>query len=54
MDTLRFRQIDSLDLEGLTKEFMFFMEHAERVNWDISDETMKYMLQLQRLIQSLS
>jgi hypothetical protein len=54
MDTLRFKKIDSLNIDEVTKEFMFFMEHAERVSWDVSDETIKYMTQLQDVIKSLS
>ena len=54
MDTLRFKKIDSLNVDEVKKEFMFFMEHAERVNWEISDETIKYMTQLQDVIKALS
>ncbi len=54
MDTLRYKQLDSLNLDEVKKEFLFFMEHAERVNWDVSDETIKYMNQLDSLIKALS
>jgi hypothetical protein len=54
MDTLRFKKIDSLNIEEVKKEFLFFMEHAERMNWEVSDETIKYMVQLQDVIKALS
>ena len=54
MDTLRYKQLDSLNLEEVKKEFLFFMEHAERVNWDVSDETIGYMNKLDSLIKALS
>ena len=54
MDTLRFKKIDSLNIDEVKKEFLFFMEHAERYNREISDETIKYMTQLQNVIKSLS
>ena len=54
MDTLRFKKIDSLNVDEVKKEFMFFMEHAERVNWEVSDETLNYMNKLQSVIKALS
>lgn len=54
MDTLRFKKIDSLNLNEVKAEFLFFMTHAERMDWDISDETIKYMTQLQDVIKSLT
>jgi hypothetical protein len=54
MDTLRYKQLDSLNLDEVKKEFLFFMGHAERVNWDVSDETIKYLNQLDSLIKALS
>jgi hypothetical protein len=54
MDTLRFKKIDSLNVEEVKKEFMFFMDHAERVNWEVSNETLDYMNKLQGVIKALS
>jgi hypothetical protein len=54
MDTLRFKKIDSLNIEEVKSEFDFFMAHAERVNWEISDETISYLTKLQGVIKSLS
>ena len=54
MDTLRYKQLDSLNLDEVKKEFLFFMEHAERVNWDVSDETIGYMNKLDSVIKALS
>jgi hypothetical protein len=54
MDTIRYKQLDSLNLDEVKKEFLFFMEHAERVSWDVSDETIKYMNQLDSVIKALS
>ena len=54
MDTLRYKRLDSLNLDEVKKEFLFFMGHAERVNWDVSDETIKYLNQLDSLIKALS
>ena len=54
MDTLRFKQIDSLNLAEVTKELHFFMEHANRVNWEVSNETLTYMNKLDSVIKALS
>lgn len=54
MDTLRYKKIDSLNIDEVKKEFLFFMDHAERVNWEVSDETLNYMNKLQGVIKSLS
>ena len=50
----RFRQLNWLDRVELQKELDFFLEIAERRNWDIDDDTIKYMNRLQGVINSLS
>jgi hypothetical protein len=54
MDTLRYKQLDSLNLVEVKKELAFFLEHAQRVNWDVSDETIGYMNRLDSVIKALS
>ena len=54
MDTLRYKQLDSLSLVDVKRELAIFMEHAERMNWHVSDETIGYMNQLDRVIKALS
>ena len=54
MDTLRYKQLDSLNLVEVKRELAFFLEHAQRVNWDVSDETIGYMNQLDSVIKALS
>lgn len=50
----RFRTLNWLDRVELQKELDFFLEIAERRNWDIDDDTIKYMNRLQGVINSLS
>lgn len=50
----KFRQLNWLDRVELQKELDFFLEIAERRNWDIDDDTIKYMNRLQGVINSLS
>jgi hypothetical protein len=54
MDTLRFKQIDSLNLDEVKAEFLFFMAHAERMDWEVSNETLTYMNKLDSVIKALS
>ncbi len=55
MESIRYKkELDSLKLHEVKRELRFFMEHAERVNWDVSDETIGYMNQLDRVIKALS
>jgi len=49
----RYRQLNWLDKAELEKEFLFFMDIAERSNWEIDDATIKYMTDLQGAIRSL-
>jgi len=50
----KFRQLNWLDKNDLQKELDFFIDIAERRNWDIDDETISYMNKLQGCIRSLS
>jgi len=50
----KFRQLNWLDKNDLQKELDFFIDIAERRNWDIDDETISYMNKLQGAIRSLS
>lgn len=50
----RYRKLNWLDRVELQKELDFFLEIAERRNWDIDDDTIKYMNRLQGVINSLS
>lgn len=54
MDTLRFKQVDSLNIAEVKAEFLFFMSHAERVDWEVSNETLAYMNKLDSVIKALS
>ena len=54
MDTLRFKKIDSLNLDEVKAEFLFFMAHAERMDWEVSNETLAYMNKLDSVIKALS
>jgi len=49
----RFKKLNWLDKSELEKEFLFFMEIAERANWDVDDETIKYLTDLQGAIRAL-
>jgi hypothetical protein len=49
----RYRQLNWLDKVELQKELDFFLEIAERNNWEIDDATIKYMTDLQGAIRSL-
>ena len=50
----KFRQLNWLDKNDLQKELDFFLDIAERRNWDIDDDTISYMNRLQGAIRSLS
>jgi hypothetical protein len=50
----RYRQLNWLNRTELQQELDFFLEIAERRNWDVDDETLKYMTDLQGAIRSLS
>jgi hypothetical protein len=49
----RYRQLNWLDKAELQKELDFFLEIAERNNWDVDDKTLKYMNDLQGAIRAL-
>ena len=50
----RYRQLNWLDRTELQQELDFFLEIAERRNWDVDDETIAYMNRLQGCIRALS
>ena len=50
----RYRQLNWLDKADLQKELDFFLEIAERRNWEIDDSTIDYMNRLQGCIRALS
>ena len=50
----RYRQLNWLDKVELQKELDFFIEIAERRNWEIDDSTIDYMNRLQGCIRALS
>lgn len=49
----RYRQLNWLDKTELQQELDFFLEIAERRNWEIDDKTLKYMNDLQGAIRAL-
>ena len=50
----RYRKLNWLDKNDLQQELDFFLDIAERANWDVDDKTIKYMTDLQGAIRSLS
>ena len=49
----RFKTLNWLNKTDLQHELDFFMEIAERRLWDIDDDTIKYMTQLDQAIKTL-
>jgi hypothetical protein len=50
----RYKKIDPLDRNALQAELDFFLDLAERANWDVDDATIAYMNKLQSAVRSLS
>lgn len=50
----RYKTINPLDRDALQAELDFFLNLAERANWDIDDNTIAYMNKLQSAVRSLS
>lgn len=50
----RYKKINPLNREELQAELDFFLDLAERANWDIDDKTINYMNQLQSAVRALS